>query len=297
MVQDLKAEAVSRRYWVVGLGRVGSLIARLAVANGSLAGITVKESSDLDRARDIADGAPVTTVIPSLFPSETVLLLCVPDKLLASVATQWREVGVRSIVHFSGAFGTVELREQLRDGVAVAGLHPLLSVSTSEMEVADARDVTFGLSGQGEARNAALEIAGWLGGHVVDVDEESRAAWHLAATIASNGVYALLNIATQVAASAGITGFDVERGLASLAAQSAQSASVHGAVEGATGPVVRGDAPTIERHLRVLQHMPDARALYVELTRALVDIAEMRGTNERMLVAIRSLMESASKPD
>lgn len=296
MVQDLKAEAGSRQYWVVGLGRVGSLIARLAVSNGVLAGITVKESSDLDRAREIAKGASVTTVIPSAFPAETILLLCVPDTLLAPVAAQWREVGAKSLVHFSGAFGTVELRERFRDEVSVAGLHPLLSVSTGEMEVADARGVTFGLSGQGEARNAALEIADWLGGYVVDVDEESRAAWHLAATIASNGVYALLSIATQVAANAGITGFDVERGLAHLAAQSAQSASVHGAVEGATGPVVRGDAPTIERHLRVLQHMPDARALYVELTRALVDIAEMRGTNDRTLVAIRSLMESASKP-
>lgn len=294
MVQELNENASP--YWVVGLGRVGSLIARLAVKNHALAGITVKDASDVARAQEIGQGAAATGGLPESISAETTILLCVPDKLLAPVAMQWHTLGARAFVHFSGAFGTVELRERLGDGVSVAGLHPLLSFSSSEMEVSEARGVTFGLSGQGAARARALEIADWLGGRVVDVDEESRAAWHLAATIASNGVYALLSLATQVAASAGITGFDVERGLASLAAQSAQSASVHGAVEGATGPVVRGDAQTIERHLRVLQQMPDIRALYVEMSRALIDIAEMRGTNDHALIAIRTLLESSSKP-
>ena len=285
----------SPRYWVVGLGRVGSLIARLVEGERTLAGIAVKDAADLERARRLSDASVTIHALPDAVDDGVTVLLCVPDGALASAAFQWRKCGARSFVHFSGALGTMELQERLGGDVSVAGLHPLLSVSTHDMSPADARGVTFGLSGDGPARAEALRLAELLGGHVVEVDESARAAWHLAATIASNGVYALLNVATQIAASAGITGFDVERGLASLAAQSAQAAARHGAVEGATGPVVRGDASTVDRHLRVLEQMPDARALYTELTRALIEVAEMRGTSDQALVAIRALIESYAR--
>src|SRR5699024_8514508 len=124
----------------------------------------------------------------------------------------------------------------------------------------------------------------------------SREAWHLLATLASNGVYALIHIATQLAAVHGISGFDVERGLASLAAQSAQSAEIHGAVGAATGPVVRGDASTVQKHLDVLREAPDTRELYIALSRALIDIAEMRAVPQQQLTALRTVLESTTPP-
>lgn len=283
---------MSHSYWVVGLGRVGSLVARLAHQHGALAGVTIRPEDDIARAQTIADGKPVTTEIAATLPADCVVLLCVPDALLLPVASLWSGANAAAFVHFSGALG-VDVMKRLVGTADVAALHPLLSVSTFDMDVEEARGVTFGLSGHGVARDAALELSQWMGGVFVDIEEDARSAWHLAATIASNGVYALLSVATQIAAAGGITGFDVERGLASLAAQSAQSASTHGSVSGATGPVVRGDAPTVHKHLQVLQNDTDARALYVAMTRALLDIAEIRDTNAQQLAAIRSLIEAA----
>jgi len=296
MVSDVKHSTDKVSYWVVGLGRVGSLLARLVHEHGRLRGITVREAEDAERAREYGDDLQVTMQPPEDVGPDCIVLLCVPDSLLLNVAASWANTRAAGFVHFSGALGVAAMSARVAS-LKVAALHPLLSVSSEDMETSEARGVTFGLSGEGLARQAALQLADWFGGKIVEVDEDSRAAWHLAATIASNGVYALLSVATQVAAANGITGFDIERGLASLAAQSASAAAKHGAVAAATGPIVRGDAPTVAKHLEVLQGEPDPTALYIELSRALIDIAEIRDVSERQLAAMRSIIETAATPD
>lgn len=282
-------------YWVVGLGRVGSLVARIIDEQGQLYGITVRRNEDLERANRFGESVQRTTEPPEKLPQNCVVLVCVPDTAILGVSALWAGRGALAFVHFSGALGVEVVQEQVRIK-DVAAMHPLLSVSLDDMAPVIANGVTFGLSAEGVARGAALQIAEWFGGTVVDVQDSSREAWHLLATLASNGVYALIHVATQLAAVHGISGFDVERGLASLAAQSAQSAEEYGAVEAATGPVVRGDAGTVQKHIALLQSDPDTRTLYVELSRALIDIAEMRGVSATQLTAIRAVLESYATP-
>lgn len=280
-------------YWVVGLGRVGSLMARVIDEQNALVGVTVRKQEDLQRAARFGESTQKTLEPPAQLPSNCVVLLCVPDAAILGVAALWSERGARAFIHFSGALGVQAVLDQVRIP-HVAALHPLLSVSSDEMAPGRAQGITFGLSASGDARSSATQLAEWFGGNIVDVQDSSREAWHLLATLASNGVYALIHIATQLAAAHGISGFDVERGLASLAAQSAKSAAEHGAVAAATGPVVRGDAHTVQKHLHVLQDVPDTRALYVALSRALIDIAEMRALAPSQLTALRAVLEAAS---
>lgn len=278
-------------YWVVGLGRVGSLVARIIDDQNQLYGVTVRREEDLERATRYGANVQRTTEPPEKLPENCIVLICVPDTAILGVGALWAGRGAIGFVHFSGALGVEVVQEQVRIR-DVAAMHPLLSVSLDDMSPVIANGVTFGLSAAGVARDAAMQIADWFGGTVVEVQDSSREAWHLLATLASNGVYALIHVATQLAALHGISGFDVERGLASLAAQSARSAEEYGAVEAATGPVVRGDAGTVQKHMAVLEHDPDTRMLYVELSRALIDIAEMRGVSATQLTALRSVLES-----
>lgn len=279
------------RYWIVGLGRVGSLMARVIDEQGKLCGITVRKQEDLERAQRFSEGVEKTMRPPEQLPPHCVVLLCVPDAAILGVSALWSERGAEAFIHFSGALGVRAIQDHVRTP-HIAALHPLLSVSSDDMSMTSAQGVTFGLSGEGKARDIAYQIAAWFGGNVVDVQDTSREAWHLLATLASNGVYALIHAATQLAAMHGITGFDVERGLASLAAQSAKSAEEHGAVAAATGPVVRGDASTVQKHLAVLNDEADIRALYIALSRALIDIAEMRALPPSQLSALRAVLES-----
>jgi predicted short-subunit dehydrogenase-like oxidoreductase (DUF2520 family) len=57
-----------------------------------------------------------------------------------------------------------------------------------------------------------------------------------------------------------------------------------------TGPVVRGDADIVHRHLQALRHDPDARALYRRLSFAALEIAARRGVDPDKLAEIQRLL-------
>jgi len=61
------------------------------------------------------------------------------------------------------------------------------------------------------------------------------------------------------------------------------------APEGFSGPIARGDAATVRKHLTVLRRVPGARAVYVALARAaLRDLpVKNRGELEKMLAGKR----------
>jgi predicted short-subunit dehydrogenase-like oxidoreductase (DUF2520 family) len=104
--------------------------------------------------------------------------------------------------------------------------------------------VTFAVCGEPVARLLALS----LGGRVVEVADEDRAAYHAAACIAANHVVALLGQVERVAASAGL---DLEAFLP-LTRAALDDVAALGPRRALTGPAVRGDWDTLSRHLDAL---------------------------------------------
>src|SRR5690625_2821447 len=158
------------RYWVVGLGRVGSLMARVIDEQGQLHGITVRKEEDLARAHRFSENVQKTLEPPERLPENCVVLLCVPDAAVLGVSALWAGRGAVAYVHFSGALGVEAVQEQVRSQ-DVAALHPLLSVSSDDMSSSYAQGVTFGLSAGGNARAVAVQIAQRFGRSVVRSEE------------------------------------------------------------------------------------------------------------------------------
>jgi predicted short-subunit dehydrogenase-like oxidoreductase (DUF2520 family) len=59
-----------------------------------------------------------------------------------------------------------------------------------------------------------------------------------------------------------------------------------------TGPIVRGDAETVAKHLRALQGHASASAVYRALSAAAVEIAQRRGVDPKKLAALSGLVRS-----
>jgi predicted short-subunit dehydrogenase-like oxidoreductase (DUF2520 family) len=151
------------------------------------------------------------------------------------------------------------------------------------------------IMGHDEAREAAFALAGLLALDPVEIPEDAAVAYHLAATVASNGVYALLNVASSVLSLVGIEDERVVRGMARLAAQSAESARQSGVVSAATGPVVRGDASTVQNHRRWLSdNRSKASVIYRVLSEWLVAIARQQGVRPSLLAAVESVLADES---
>jgi predicted short-subunit dehydrogenase-like oxidoreductase (DUF2520 family) len=238
---------------LIGAGRVGSALARAATE----AGIVARLAGRAD-AREACEGAAAA-------------LLCVPDVAIAEACERIAGVeSLRFVGHTSGAVGAEPLAAAAGAGRATFSLHPLQTIPDGD---ADLRGAACAVSGSTPpALNLATELAERLGMHPFEVPEDSRAAYHAAAAIASNFLVALQESAAGLLDSAGI-----ENGrelLAPLVLRSAANWAERGG-DALTGPIARGDLETVERHLAAIEeHSPELAELYrvlAERTRALAD--------------------------
>jgi predicted short-subunit dehydrogenase-like oxidoreductase (DUF2520 family) len=223
---------------IVGAGRLGSA---LSAALGA-AGYVVR--GPLGRGAD-ARGA-------------TAVLLCVPDGEIAAAAAVIERGPL--VGHCSGATGLDVLAPH-----EAFSLHPLMTVPAGA--AADVlRDAGCAIDGSTPRALAAAEaLAAALGMRATRVADEDRAAYHAAASIASNFLVTLEGAAERLAATAG-----VDRALlAPLVRAAVENWAARGAEQALTGPIARGDEETVARQrAAVEERAPDLLPLFDALTDA-----------------------------
>jgi predicted short-subunit dehydrogenase-like oxidoreductase (DUF2520 family) len=227
---------------IVGAGRLGSaLSAALGAARYDVLG-------PLGRGAD-AGGA-------------TAVLLCVPDAEIAAAAA--RIAPGPLVGHCSGATGLDALAPH-----EAFSLHPLMTVPAGA-----GGDVLRGagcaVDGSTPRALASAEaLAAALGMRATRVADEDRAAYHAAASIASNFLVTLEGAAERLAATAG-----VDRALlAPLVRAAVENWAARGAEGALTGPIARGDEDTVgAQRAAVADVAPEMLPLFdalAERTRAL----------------------------
>lgn len=200
----------------------------------------------------------------------TVVLLCVPDREIASAAA-----AVRGISEFVGhASGATPLA-----GAGVDfGLHPLRAFVGAEG--ADAfQGIGIAVAGTSPgALRIAEELAAALGGEPFRLTDDQRAGYHAAASIASNFLVTILDAAERVAAASGVAEPDIRRFLAPLVRGTVENWTEHGPRAALTGPIVRGDERTVDRQrAAIAATVPELLPLFDTLcvsTRALAETKE-----------------------
>ena len=234
--------ALAGRVAVVGAGRAGGSVASAARA----AGMEVQVGSrELDPA-----GA-------------SIVLLCVPDDVIREACEAAApSLGHGTFVgHVSGATGLDALSSAADAGCETFSLHPLQTIPTVQTDLSGAPCATSASSRQGLA--VARGLAERLGMRPFEVPEEGRAAYHAAASMASNFLVALEESAAQLMKSAGVA--EPRDVLAPLVLRTAANWADAGA-SALTGPIARGDEETVALHLEALaDRAPELRPLYEAL--------------------------------
>lgn len=243
---------------IVGPGRVGrSLLA--AATSAGFSAVTVD--------RDELDGRPDL--------SGRVVILCVPDHAIPDVATRVGELTganrPKRIGHVSGASGLGALEPA---GVpARFSLHPL---QTFPRPVASLAGIPAAITGSDPGTaDAAKEFALELGMRPFSLADEDRAAYHAAASIASNFLIALEQTAAELLEEIGVE--EPRRVLAPLVGASLANWTSEGPAA-LTGPIARGDEGTVAAHRAVLaDRRPDLAGLYDALAVRTREIATRAG--------------------
>jgi predicted short-subunit dehydrogenase-like oxidoreductase (DUF2520 family) len=191
-------------------------------------------------------------------PDPDLVLLCVPDRVIAEVATE-TPVGPW-IAHVSGATPLAALAPHARR----FGLHPLQSFS--KVRGPEQLDGVWGAvtAESDEARTVARALAEMLGLRPFDLDEGVRGAYHAGAAIASGYLVTLRSAARSLLEMAG-------------APPEALDPLIRGVMDSGfelTGPIARGDWETVERHLAVIRaERPELEELYLVLAAETARIA------------------------
>jgi predicted short-subunit dehydrogenase-like oxidoreductase (DUF2520 family) len=164
--------------------------------------------------------------------------------------------------------------------------HPLVPFSDP--------DVSAGLlDGDITARNASRRIAGHLGARVLEIPPGKKAAYHAAAVISSNFPVVLASVAGHLLHDIGIPDASAYQAVESLMSGALANIKQMLPDDALTGPVVRGDAETVSKHLRALKGHAAASEVYRALSAAAVEIAQRRGVDPKKLAAVSGVVRSA----
>jgi predicted short-subunit dehydrogenase-like oxidoreductase (DUF2520 family) len=221
---------------VIGQGRLGVALAR-----------ALEAGEPLGRG---SDGAGAQIVV-----------LCVPDAEIAAAAAL--VAPGRLVGHCSGA----TTLEPLVPHEAFS-MHPLMTVPEHGATFAGAGCAVAGSTPR--ALEAAHDLAARLGMTAVEIADADRAAYHAAASIASNFLVTLEGAAERLLASAG-AGRDL---LVPLVRASVESWAAVGPQRALTGPISRGDEATVAvQRAAVQERAPELLGLFDALADATRDLA------------------------
>jgi predicted short-subunit dehydrogenase-like oxidoreductase (DUF2520 family) len=277
------AAPVSRRPITIAIVGAGSLASFLAVALRD-AGFTVTEiiARDLPRSmrrvRALASQVGAQAVSARFAALDAaVLWFCVPDHEIRRAASflanhllaralSGDKVILRFALHSSGALSSRQLDPLRTAGVAIASAHPLMTFVAGAHP--SLKGVSFAMEGDAEATRVARQIVRRLGGKSFALRASRKAAYHAWATLTSPLLLAFLVTLEEAARAAGLTRQDARRMSLPIIRQTLENYSRLGPAQSFSGPLVRGDAETVAKHLAVLKKHPRALEVYGALARA-----------------------------
>ncbi len=190
------------------------------------------------------------------------IVLCVPDAEIAAAA-ETVTAAAPLIGHTSGA---TPLEALAHAGVPGFGLHPLQSFAHPGVRFEGAGAAVAGTSP--EALAFATALAERLGMTPFEIDDDGRAAYHAAASVASNFLVTLQAAAEAIAAGAGLGREEARALLMPLVRQTVENVAELGPEAALTGPVARGDESTVAAQRAAVEGTaPELLAVFDELVR------------------------------
>ncbi|MFD0199792.1 MULTISPECIES: Rossmann-like and DUF2520 domain-containing protein [Saccharothrix] len=241
---------------VISAGRVGSVLgAALSRAGHVVSAVSAVSRDSLRRAEELLPDVPVLSP-PEVAASADLVLLAVPDDELPGlvrglVATGSLRAG-QIVVHTSGAQGVAVLRPAAELGALCLALHPVMTFTGRVEDVQRVNACSVGVTAADDdeiAWHVGEALVVEMSAEPVRVPEAARPLYHAALAHGANHLITLVADCADLLRGAGI--HDAERMLGPLLSAALDNALRHGD-RALTGPVARGDAGTVAKHLAVL---------------------------------------------
>lgn len=187
-----------------------------------------------------------------------IIIVAVPDHSLVNVLSDIK-CGEKTIVaHTAGSYG----QDIFPGTIKSCGVFYPLQTFSRERSVT-LSDIPFLIEGSSdEISGRLMALAQALGGKTYLMDTEHRKMLHLSAVFVCNFTNYMLTAGNEITSKAGIS-FEM---LVPLIKETIDKALQEGPEKSQTGPAVRNDFNTIEKHIELLSFSPGLQGIYRELS-------------------------------
>jgi predicted short-subunit dehydrogenase-like oxidoreductase (DUF2520 family) len=221
-------------------------------------------SRSSEKARELADSVGGTAVpdLSEITSSADLYILAINDDAIRSIAEQLN-IGKGLIVHTSGSTGL-----EILDGIAerTGVFYPVQTFSKTK--AVDLRQVPIAIEGNSaDVTDFLHSLASRLSEKVFEMDSLQRRTLHAAAVFACNFTNHMYVLANELLKDQSLS-FDLLRPLiaeTALKIQFADPATVQ------TGPAIRNDQSTMDKHLELLSGKPSMMELYEMLSQSIIN--------------------------
>ncbi len=285
---------------ILGLGKVGTALGYLLRSAGyKIVAVADRLPENLRRGVTYTGGRTFSDVAEAASLASCILIATTDDDIAPVCEDITRRGAVtagKKVIHLSGAGGLDLLDAARQAGAFVASIHPLQSFATVEGAIKSIPGSTFGITADAALKEWSVCLVRDLGGHPFFVAEEDKPLYHAAACLASNYLTTLMYAVEQIYLSLGIGEKEALQAFWPLVQGTLTNIETSGAVQALTGPIARGDAETIARHLAAFREkLPQLLPLYCVLGLQTVELGLAKKTlTSAKAAAIIALLKGGS---
>ena len=286
---------------LIGAGRLAaSLVPALLKAHYPIASIASPDAISAGSLIARYPGPRASDVSAAVTESTDLLLLAVPDGAISSLAQQLAEGNGgwegRTVLHHAGALGLEPLSPLQQQGAAIGLLHPFQCLGQDASDLDLLAGSWARVEGCTRGRRLAEQLALDLALRLLPLEEltaEQRIGYHVAASLASNDLVAVLSLARDLLTELGLDPTVAEQAITAIAEGTTRQLAHGGVASALTGPVIRGDASVVSEHLRILgRRNADHAAIHRGLAQRLLKLAQQHDPTAReRLREIERLLE------
>lgn len=284
---------------IIGAGKVGISIGHALQRKGfqvtAVSDVTGQKA--FDRARPyLGENALYTTNNMSVVKVSDVIAITTQDGFIKDVAAEIdverKDLKGKLFFHTSGAHPSSILKPLDERGAILGSLHPLQTFPDIDSAIRVLPSTYIFIEGSAHAL-PQLEILGKsIGYTTVPIEGNSKVYYHLSAVFVCNLLCALLYAGEGIMKKINI-GLEPFFPIIKATLENIES---KGPLMSLTGPIVRGDAGTVEDHIHAMGDMELHKRIYKALSLSALEIARKRNIlDQAKLTTLEHILEAVNE--